>query len=463
MKYPALLLCLIFVAWLLNREIRRRPSMSRALWIPTLMVLMLGSRPISQWISGTPRAFTAGTSFLDEAFFACILAASFFIASARGVKWGRFLAANYPLILLYTFFALSVIWSGDPVASAKRICKDFALLFVIAVILSEKEPSEALRAVFIRSACIWFPLSIVFNHYFPVFAREFGPEGAMMLSGVTGQKNALGEMVFIFCAILLWDCLEARAALSRKSFRNQPWDQLALFLMGIVLLIQSESKTALVSLFVCAAFIFSSGWRPPKMLTRLAYYVVLSSPFLLYFTKVFGDAIQPIVEALGRDMTFTGRTNIWAHITLDTVNPIFGYGYWTFWGGPRGRAISDSINWTIPTAHCGYLDIYLDGGICGLLVLFIVLLVYGNRLLKFSANNRFQMTRLGILAGAIVYNLAESSFVRMGLLWFAVLLVIVDFPKMKWPAKVVQHVRSGNTVARHRQTVPASARRISVR
>jgi uncharacterized protein (DUF1330 family) len=40
-----------------------------------------------------------------------------------------------------------------------------------------------------------------------------------------------------------------------------------------------------------------------------------------------------------------------------------------------------------------------------------------------------------MFSAAIVYNLSESSFLRMGLLWFTTLLMIVDFPKMKQTVK----------------------------
>jgi exopolysaccharide production protein ExoQ len=168
------------------------------------------------------------------------------------------------------------------------------------------------------------------------------------------------------------------------------------------------------------------------------------------------------VAALGRDMTFTGRTNIWDHITLQTVNPIFGCGYWNFWRGPKGRAISDAIQWDIPTAHCGYLDIYLDGGICGLFVLFCVLLLYGIRLMKPSKHSRFQMTRLGMLAAAIVYNISESSFVRMGLLWFTTLLMMVDFPKIRGAIKGRQRERFEPDYVEHSYTASVSAGSIPV-
>jgi O-antigen ligase len=452
---------MMFSFWMLKRELRRRPSLSAALWIPTFFVMILGSRPVSDWIErGGTNGGGFGSSPWDAAFFAVVLGSSLVIATYRGVKWGKYLAANIPLMLIYAYFISSTIWSDDPMGSAKKIFKDFALLFVIGLIYSEKEPLQAMRAIFIRSACFLFPLSLVFDRWFPRFAREFSPNGTMQFSGVTGQKNTLGEMVFILCAVLLWDYFEMRESQVGKSFLSTvPWDQLILFLMGIFILVQSQSKTALVALFICIAFSIRIGWLLTAKVRTLAFLFVLSTPFLLFFTNEFGDMIQPIVAALGRDMTFTGRTNIWSHITWENVNPIIGCGYWIFWAGPKGRAISDSIDWKIPNAHCGYIDLYLDGGICALFVLFCVLVAYGFRLTKRSHANRFQLFRLGMFSAAIVYNLSESSFLRMGLLWFTTLLMIVDFPRMKQTIKKFHRTSHGVVVASRRsETVSETVR-----
>ena len=107
---------------------------------------------------------------LDQVFFFFILATSLLIAISRRVRWGNLFASNIPLIILYLFFAISVSWSGDPIGSTKRLFKDFGMLFVISVILAEKNPLEAVRAVYVRCACVLFPLSVVLTRYFPNIA-----------------------------------------------------------------------------------------------------------------------------------------------------------------------------------------------------------------------------------------------------------------------------------------------------
>jgi exopolysaccharide production protein ExoQ len=420
---------------MLAREVRRRPFLSKALWVPSIFAMVIASRPISGWFSGTATSNAAtNADLLDEAFFVLAIIASFVITSRRKVNWGKFLIANVPLMLLYLYFMFSVFWSPDPLWSGRRILKDFALLVVVAAIRSEREPSEAVRAVFFRVACVLIPLSLLFDRYFPRFAREYSLSGEPMLSGVTRQKNSLGELVFVLCIFIFWDFVELRKRRGRFRIRDQ-WDHILLFMMALLLLHQSQSKTSLVCLGIGCALSLRGAKRASPMVSKLAFWGALSTPFLLFFTQEFGDLIAPFVKAMGRDMTFTGRANIWHQITGQTVNPIIGYGYWDFWGGPVGQEIAFQMQTSIPNAHCGYIDLYLDGGIIGLIFACIFLVAYGVRLTSRRKQDRTQCVRLALFCAAIVYNLAESSFLRLGLLWFTTLVMIVDFPQPRLKAR----------------------------
>jgi O-antigen ligase len=162
--------------------------------------------------------------------------------------------------------------------------------------------------------------------------------------------------------------------------------------------------------------------------------------------------ITPILQALGRDATFTGRTDIWQHINLKTVNPVLGAGYWNFWGGPGGDIINRAMDSLIPNAHNGYLDMYLDGGFVGIFFLFFMLLTSGLRIARYlksggtlSEIDRYQRIRFALLIVAIIYNLSESIFARIGTTWFTTLLVMADYRSIRPAAKT-----AGKTIAQRR-------------
>jgi exopolysaccharide production protein ExoQ len=435
MAYPGLICCLLFIAFLLMRDSRRRTSLSWAIWIPTIFLLIVGSRPLSLWLGGTRSYSGAGLandaegSAVDQVFFFSMIVSSLIIATLRHVKWGKLLAANVPLLLFYLYFAVSISWSEDPMGSTKRLFKDFGMLFVISLILSEKNPLEAVRAVYVRCACVLFPLSAVCIKWFPNIARQFAINGEIMYTGVTTQKNTLGEIVLVFGLFLVWDCLETWPA--KRQWSRLPWDRLLLLLMGFWLLNMCQSKTALFCLLMGAALMLRKGWFASKTFSRIALLVALSVPYLLFFSQRFSSVVAPVVEALGRNMTFTGRTDIWQHITSTTVNPLIGAGYWNFWGGTGGLKVNEEMHSIIPNAHDGYVDLYLDGGVIGLILLFFMLVAYGRRLMRNLRGDRFQRLRFATLIAAIIYNVSESNWARLSTIWFTTLLVFVDFPYLK--------------------------------
>jgi exopolysaccharide production protein ExoQ len=435
MPLIALSLSLLFSLALIVRDCRRRTSVSPAVWVPTALMMILCSRPASLWLSGSgPRFNTndAETSGVDQLFYLLILGCSLLIATMRGMRWGKLIANNRALMLFYLYFAVSVAWSSDPAGSMKRLVKDFGLLFVIAVIFTEKQPLEAMRAVYVRCAFLLLPLSIVFIKWFPALGRAYAIAGEPMATGVTTQKNSLGEIVLLFTLMMLWDYLEARPPGTKFRIARLPWDLGLLTACGVYLLHLSQSKTALLCTLVAAFLILRRGWllRPIVSLGILG--CALTLPFITYFSAQFASVIAPITRALGRNMTFTGRTNIWEHITASTVNPLIGSGYWNFWGSPRGIAIDYAMHTIVPNAHNGYVDIYLDGGILGLTLLFFTLLVCGLRLARSIGPGvrleRYKKVRFAVLIAMILYNQSESTFARMGPMWCSALLMLVSYP-----------------------------------
>lgn len=466
MPIVALTISLTFSVVLIVRDCMRRSSVSALVWIPTALVMILASRPVSLWLSG--RGATLGledanalrSSVADQLFYLCVLGGAFLVASFRGTKWGKLFTSNTALMLFYLYFAMSVLWSTDPSGSTKRLIKDFGLLFAVAVLYSEKDPLQAMRAVYLRSAYLLLPLSVVFIKYFPNYGRAYASAGVMMFTGVTPQKNSLGETVLFFTLFIIWEYLEMRPTPSIRKLSRFPWDLALLLLMGMWLLRLSQSKTALVCTFVGIFLIVRGGWLLSKAVSRIALIGALALPFLVFFSQQFSEVVTPLLHALGRDSTFTGRADIWKHITLDTVNPLIGEGFWNFWGGPGGLRVNEAMNEVIPNAHNGYMDIYLDGGFIGLIVLFLLLVVCGRRIIKHlrpgSDPNHYQRMKFAVLIAAIIYNMSESTFARVGLVWFTTLLMIAEDLPLRatlGSAKATVQPRLGTRVAYRTSTL----------
>jgi O-antigen ligase len=437
-----LLLSLLFSTVFIVIDCRRRKSVSAAVWVPTILLLILGSRHVSTWAAGGhPAVDVMGhvmgnendASPLDTVFYGLVLAASLFIATARGINFLRVIRNNIVLSGFYSYWVISVSWSGDPMGSTKRVVKDFCLLFIAGVFFSEKDPMDAMRAVYIRCAAVLFPLSMVFIKWFPNLGRDYTAAGNIMITGVTEQKNTLGEIILVSSIFLVWDQFEQfRRANVHFSLLRIPWDRAFLLLLGLWLLHLSDSKSALLCTIIGIFLVARSGWLASPKVSRMVLAGALALPVLLFFSHQFDSLIAPIVESLGRNMTFTGRTDIWDQINASTVNPLVGAGFWNFWGGPGGLAIELAMHTSVPNAHCGYVDLYLDGGVIGLILLYILLSTCGMRIIRYlkrsADEDRFLRVRFAFLIIAIIYNLSETAWFRVSFIWCTVLMMIVTFP-----------------------------------
>jgi exopolysaccharide production protein ExoQ len=404
---------------------------SAATWIPTLMLLILATRSPGDWL-GLGGGNTGSGNPIDQIFFASVTAVSLVVLWSRGLKWSKVFTANVAIMLFYGYFVASCLWSTSPVDSLIRVLKDFgANIIVISVILSDKKPVEALRAVYVRCACVLIPLSADLVKFSPL-GRQYARNGDVTYIGAAVQKNSFGELLLVFMMFLVWDHLETRSVVGLKRlWSGLRWDTWVLLLMGLWLLHLSDSQTSFVSLLMGLALLLRTGWLASRRVSRLVFMVALSLPLLLLCTQEFSSVFTPLLEGLGRDPTFTGRTDIWQHITFTTVNPLIGAGFYNFWGGPGGNAIRAAMQTGVPNAHDGYLDIFLDGGLIGVFLLSCVLVTSGRRLIRLLPQHRYYRLGFAFLIIAIVHNVTETSFGRLSPLWFTTLLVMLDFPMLR--------------------------------
>ncbi len=120
---------------------------------------------------------------------------------------------------------------------------------------------------------------------------------------------------------------------------------------------------------------------------------------------------------LGKDVTLTGRTEIWSAV-LDSIakRPLLGYGYQAFWLGLQGESyrVILAVSWVLAQAQNGFLDVMLEMGVAGLT---IVLLVFGfafrdGVVCLFQSRDQTQLRAvewyLAIVVLTLFYNLDES-------------------------------------------------------
>jgi O-antigen ligase len=424
---------LVWVIWLIRRDAARRDGISGALWIPTLWVGILASRPLSMWFGFGGGIDTLEGSPVDRLFYFGMILASWYVLSQRNIDWGLVFSRNWPIFIFYGYFLVSVLWADSPIVSFKRWFKDFGNIFVALVILTEKNPLQAFRAVFVRCAYVLLPLSLIYIRWFPELGRRYSlHSGELEATGVTTQKNSLGILIAICSLVLIWDWIESARSSEPRRTRLDRWLPPAILLLGAYLLHMCDSKTSMVCLVIGAVILLSP--RMPFLKNRVGavgVYVVAGTLAFYTLDTLFGVS-DWILSSLGRDTSFTGRTDVWRELLALGTDPLLGTGFCSFWSDMSYQMRLP--DWVAFSAHNGYIETYIDGGWIGVLFLVVLLLAVGLRMnAGLASGGNMALMRFAVLMVTLVGDFSESHFVRMSPLWFLFLLSAVDPKSLPQP------------------------------
>jgi exopolysaccharide production protein ExoQ len=420
----SILICLAFIIWLWRRDLQARSSFSKALWIPTLWLLVLGSRPLSFWLGVRGSGSLLEGNAFDATLYAIQIFASVYVLTRRGIQWNCILQRNRAVVLFYIFLLASVLWAPYSFVAFKRWFKDFGAIPVMLIFLTEEDPLEAIKAVFARCAYVLFPLSVVLVKYFPSVGRQFSHRD-VMFTGVTVHKNSLGEIIVVFGLVILAEAIHLE-------WRRGAWLKghtltlLCTLATGVYLLVVSNSKTSLIC-FIIGALILMGQILPffKGHPYRVLVFFLLGVP-LFFLADYMFHLSDYLLQLIHRDPTFTERTDIWEAVKQNPVNPITGTGYMMYWQLYTVQLQNSEL--ALRTAHNGYLDIYLDGGLLGLFFLGIMLLAVGFRAVReLLAGFEYGSLVFAFYVVMLLHNISESSYARRSPLWFAFLLFAFEF------------------------------------
>ena len=186
--------------------------------------------------------------------------------------------------------------------------------------------------------------------------------------GITTGKNVLGTLSG--CAFVLW----WHGFLTGETGRIAAIANMSL--AGLCLMM-CRSSTSLMSTAFATFFLILLLRPPGSMRRQMPYFVGLfATAVLVYATAVLnivpglGAILTPIAMITGKDLTFSGRTNIWYVLKLHiSQHPLLGTGYGAYWIGPVPSSPSYEMVrwlWFYPTeGHNGYLDVINDLGYVG--------------------------------------------------------------------------------------------------
>ncbi len=188
---------------------------SKALWIPAVWLFLISSRPAIFWLGMAPNSgayyveanstevYVEGSP-VDRAVLAFLVLAALAVLVARSGRVGPLLRKNVLILLYFSFCAASIVWSDFPFVALKRFTKAIGDLGVVLIILTESDPSAALKRLVARLGFLLFPLSILFIKYYPDIGRRLTNSWTLEPIGVTLQKNGLGVDCMMYGVFFLW-------------------------------------------------------------------------------------------------------------------------------------------------------------------------------------------------------------------------------------------------------------------
>ena len=417
----ALVLCTLFVLLVLRFAGERITSGSLALWLPTIWISYCASRPVANWFtSGSLEASRIEEgSGTDRFLLALLIVFCFVILKRRRVNWSEVFRENRWLMLLCAYAALSIFWSDYSWVSLKRWFRFCGTPLMALIVLTEVNPGDAMERVLRRTAYLLIPFSLLLIKYFPDLGVQYDLwTGQRMWVGVTTQKNELGRLSLISAFFLVWTII--RAWPHRKSFRYKTRIRTDLMVLVLALLLLkgpggNYSATSVVSLLLgVITYIFLLRVRRSRTNVALSAsmaVVVIAVVLGISIPIIGASGLSGVVGALGRDTTFTGRTEIWqAVLPVALHNPIFGVGYGSFWINPP---IHYDLFIMVNEAHNGYLDLFTELGVVGL-ILFLGFLLSTFRQAQKAMAYDFEWAAFAFcfLLITVVHNITESSFLR---------------------------------------------------
>ncbi len=396
-------------AWL--RDDRQSFLLAGAMWV--LIVLMIVPEGFDYQSLTTTGSPSSGGVISRLQWLALLSFSTLIVLWRGGLAWLLARTMNLFLLLFAVLAVASIAWSIDPTLTARRLVRLVTIILSCTAFVLMGWHARRYQNVVRPILTLVLLGSIIFGLVLPALAihQESSAELLGAWRGLANHKNGLGALSCF--ALIFW----VHAALTGE-VKIVP--ALAGSAIAVTTLLLSRSSTSLaVTVFVIILLAIllraPQGVRPavPFFLTMLAGVFFLYSLAILNVIPGLSTLLEPLSALTDKDMTLTGRTNIWwilnEHISK---HPLLGTGYGAYWtAGPVSGTDSYvfvlRMNGFYPgSAHNGYFEIVNDLGWVGFSVLIAYLVVFIRQALQLLGIDRNQ----GALYLALFFQQAITNF-----------------------------------------------------
>jgi len=339
-----------------------------------LAVPIISFRPFPVVADSTTIASGGGGDFVNQLGFSSLGALALF--GLFSLVDRRVLAALLSpwWLLLLAFVVLSVLNAPSPPTAMRAAL--FTLIGMMVMVSALALPRDAdgfsamvaCAALVILGLCYFGVIAMPARSIHTAFGPE--PEHAGLWRGTFSHKNSAAPVMGCLAFIGIY--------LIRRSWR---WSGAAIFLLAIVFMVNTGSKTTLGTVPIALALVLLPALFGLRFLVPAFVLAAIVAMALATLGIVFIDPLSELQKAYLPGLTYTGRTAIWQFLgEMLAHRPWSGYGFDSFW---RTALVffSDQPfdrDWDFRGAghgHNGYLDIAITMGVPALFAAIIVFIL----------------------------------------------------------------------------------------
>lgn len=368
----ALTLTTIFILFLLRLERKQNPSVSHALWLPTLWMILISGKALAVWFGLGGSGGMEEGSVLDRNALSVLLFIGVVVLVKRHFNWKNAVKDNLWLIVLLCYMLISIVWSDMPFISLKRWIRQVAIAVIMGfVIATEDAPREAIKSIIRRVIYIQIPLSFLLIKYYINSGVKWGRwTGEVMWIGVTYQKNGLVLLCVLAIFFLIWALIRRWRKIDTSVIWYQTYVELFIIFLSLWMATGPKhsptySATATAAFAIGLTAFLGLLWLKNKNIILGANLFTAIIVFIIIYgtiTPFIGSlTIIDVSGLLGRSENLTGRGDIWAKLIPAAKDNFFlGVGFGGFWTDEWREIVKTS------DAHNGFLDTMLNTGFIGL-------------------------------------------------------------------------------------------------
>ncbi len=375
-------------------------------------------------------------------FFTGIYTITFLLIAKHQKNFVRVAQKNIWIWLFLGIVIASTLWTFAPDITPRRsglLLGTSVFAVYMAMRFTLREQLQLLAVALGLVIALSFMFAIGLPKYGLMTVQEGGIHagawrGIMTHKNILGRLMVLSSMVFLFVAM--------SNPIRNFRYRWIPW---AGYILSIALIVLSTSKSSLVVFLSLTAILplYRSWRRNYNQLIPLTIALILTVGSI---STLLIDNLPVVADALGKDLTLTGRTDIWsAMFDLIWERPWLGYGFnavWRDWDSEITAYLWRTLAWECPYGHNGFMDLFAELGIAGLSVFLLSFITtYFRGVMWLRITKCIEGTwPLMYLTFLVMYNISESTLVETNSIFWIIYVSTVFSLAIEYPvAKTYQY------------------------